>query len=153
NQQVVLQSELAAQAGAALQAVDAVTERIANAVKEINETATQQAEAAATISVSMSAIADITSQTRASPAQTQKTMDHLVEVAFSLLRSISAFKLGVSGKPLGPMLLPAADVITEPLAIATHPSGKLDPRRTKHLPTVDTMGSGRITHTLSPDAW
>jgi len=101
----------------------------------------------------MSAIADITSQTRASTAQTQKTMDHLVEVALSLLRSISAFKLGVSSKPRAPMLLPPADVITEPLAIVTHPSGKLDPRRTKHLPTVDTMGGGRITHSFSPDTW
>lgn len=153
NQQVVLQSELAAQAGAALQAVDAVTERIANAVKEINETATQQAEAAATISVSMSAIADITSQTHASTAQTQKTMDRLVEVAHSLLRSISAFKLVASNKPRSPMLLPAAEVNTEPMAIVTRPSGKLDPRRTKHLPTVDIMGRGRITYTLSPDAW
>jgi len=153
NQQVVLQSELAAQAGAALQAVDAATERIANAVKEINETATQQAEAAATISVSMSTIADITSQTHASTAQTQKTMDRLVEVAHSLLHSISAFKLAASSKPRGPMLLPPADIITEPMTIATRPSGKLDPRRTKHLPTVDNVGWGRMTNTLPPDAW
>ncbi len=51
------------------------------------------------------------------------------------------------------MLLPAADVNTEPMAIVTRPSGKLDPRRTKHLPTVDIMGRGRITYALSPDAW
>ena len=147
TQQVVLQSELAAQAGAALQAVDQVTERIADAVKEINETATQQAAAAATISQSMKTIADITAQTQGSMAQTQATMDRLVEVAHSLLRSISAFDLGTNNH--GPVLLPAADftpdlaaadLATQPMPAVASSTGALDPRQTKRLPAITRGG-------------
>ena len=160
TQQVVLQSELASQAGAALQAVDAVTGRIAGAVKGINETATQQAEAAATISQSMSAIANITSQTQGSMAQTESAMDRLVEVAHSLLHSISTFKLGGNNQVQGHML-PApgaefgADVVTQPMAAVNRireTPGNL--RQTNHLSTEEsgadatTVVKGTITNTL-----
>jgi methyl-accepting chemotaxis protein len=154
TQQVVLQSELASQAGAALQAVDAVTERIANAVKEINETATQQAEAAATISKSMSAIATITSETHDSMAQTQGAMDRLVELAHSLLRSIGSFKLGATmNSAQGPALLPAAefgaDIVTQPMAAVRSPRERgRDPRQTRQLPAAPYVVKGSTTHAL-----
>ncbi|MGO8947145.1 MAG: methyl-accepting chemotaxis protein [Ktedonobacterales bacterium] len=143
TQQVVQQSELASQAGAALQAVDAVTGRIAEAVKGINETATQQAEAAATISQSMSAIAHITSQTQGSMAQTETAMDRLVEVAHSLLRSISAFKLGSNNQLQGHMLPPpaeelGADIVTQPMAAIGHAAEiTAGPRQTRHLSAAE----------------
>jgi methyl-accepting chemotaxis protein len=155
TQQVVLQSELASQAGAALQAVDVVTERIANAVKEINETATQQAEAAATISKSMSAIATITSETHDSMVETQGAMDRLVELAHSLLRSIGAFKLGMAkSASQGLALLPPAaefstDVVTQPMASVRNPSGRgRDSRQTRQLPAAATVAKSGTTHSL-----
>ncbi len=163
TQQVVLQSELASQAGAALQAVDAVTGRIADAVKGINETATQQAEAAATISQSMSGIADITSQTQGSMAQTETAMDRLVEVAHSLLNSISAFKLAGNNQAQTHML-PAPTTVEFGPEVATQPMAALrnakdvtaSPRQTKHLTAPQDMAyaaavaKGNITNTLGP---
>ncbi|MGZ3714292.1 MAG: hypothetical protein ACXVA4_02635, partial [Ktedonobacterales bacterium] len=115
----VLQSELATQAGAALQAMDVVTQRIARSIAEMNETATQQADTATMVSHSMSGIAQITSQTGESMEHMRGSMDRLVELAASLLRSIGAFRLGDGSRGPGPALLPAAqstvDQETQPM--------------------------------------
>lgn len=108
TQQVVLQSEMATQAGAALQAVDGATQRIHRSVAEMNETATQQADAAAMVSHSMSSIAQITAETGDSMEHMRGSMDRLVELADSLLRSIGAFRLGDGTRGAGLPLLPAA---------------------------------------------
>lgn len=119
TQQIVLQSDLATQAGAALQAMDGVIQRIAHSVAEINEAATQQADAAAMVSLSMSGIAQITSQTGESMEHMRGSMDRLVDLAASLLRSIGAFRLGDGSRGPGLALLPAAhstvDQETQPM--------------------------------------
>ncbi len=122
TQQVVLQSELAAQAGSALQAVDAVTQRIARSISEMNDTATEQADAAATVSRSMSEIANETAQIRDRMEQMRASMDHLVELAQSLLRAISVFRLGDGMQPHGPALLPAGPLAAEDMATQPMPA-------------------------------
>lgn len=129
TQQVVMQSELAAQAGAALEAVDIVTQRIARSINDMNTTATQQAEVAAQISRSMSETAEMTTQTRDGMEQMRASMERLVELAQSLLRSISVFHLGNGTQHVQPTLLPAAPFTTGDQA-------------TQPLPTVDEHGSG-----------
>lgn len=94
TRQVVIQSDLVAQAGAALEAVDVVVRRIAASIGEIAQTAGQQAEASTRIAHSMEDIAGITSQTRDSMEQMRGSMEHLAALADSLLRSISVFRLG-----------------------------------------------------------
>lgn len=108
TQQVVLQSELATQAGSALQAVDGATQRIARSIAEMNESATQQADSAAMVAHSMSGIAQITSETGERMEHMRGSMDRLVELAESLLSSIGAFRLGDGTRGAGLPLLPAA---------------------------------------------
>jgi hypothetical protein len=131
---VVVQSDLAAQAGAALGAVDMVTKRIANAIGEMNETATRQASAGEMISQSMTDIAEITAQTRDSMEQMRGSMDRLVELAQSLLGSISVFRLGENGRTYLPVLLPAA---TDPTAMAD--------KETEPVPAVGEVADGGWT--------
>jgi methyl-accepting chemotaxis protein len=131
TQQVVVQSDLAAQAGAALGAVDMVTKRIANAIGEMNETATRQASAAEMISQSMTDIAEITAQTRDGMEQMRGSMDRLVELAQSLLGSISVFRLGENNRAYLPVLLPAA---TDSAALAD--------RETEPVPAVGEVADG-----------
>src|SRR5258708_36759510 len=85
-----------------------VTKRIANAIGEMNETATRQASAAEMISESMTDIAENTAQTRDGMEQMRGSMDRLVELAQSLLGSISVFRLGENNRAYLPVLLPAA---------------------------------------------
>ncbi len=146
TRQVVIQSDLVAQAGAALEAVDVVVRRIAESIGEITQTAGQQAEVATRIAHSMEDIAGITSQTRDSMEQMRSSMEHLAELAESLLHSISVFRLGpalhnevtghLSHQSGGqrPLMLPGADTsdaATEPMIAVTpsqpgsHPSQPL----------------------------
>lgn len=131
TRQVVLQSELAAQAGAALGAVDSSTQRIAHSITAMNATATQQARAAIGISRATAEIGEITAQTRESVERMRASMDHLVELAGSLLRKISIFNVaGASPSatlpPLPPSLL---DQATSPLPAvrASAPSASSSP--------------------------
>jgi methyl-accepting chemotaxis protein len=99
TRQVVTQSEMVAQAGAALEAVDAVTERIGECIGEITHTAGQQAQVSSTIAGSMEDISHITTQARDGMEHMRSSMEHLAELAESLLQSISVFRLG----PVGPV--------------------------------------------------
>lgn len=127
TQQVVLQSELALRAGAALEAVDIATQKLARAIAVINDTATQQAETAAAISRSMSGIADITVQTRDSMEESRAALDRLEELARALLRSISVFRLGAApereAEPPASALSPAAtpEIVTQPMPAVSIP--------------------------------
>ncbi len=132
TQQVVVQSDLASQAGAALEAVDIVTKRIARAIGVMNETAMRQAEAATRVSSSIMEISGITAQTRDSMEQMRDSMDHLVELAQSLLKAVSVFHLGDAQRAQGLALLPAApgsslfaaELATQPMpAYSAMPSG------------------------------
>jgi methyl-accepting chemotaxis protein len=93
TQQVVMQSELAAEAGAALEEVDTATQRIAEAIGAINESATHQGRAAAGISEATAEIATMTEQTRSSMERMRGAMDELVELAGLLLNKISLFQV------------------------------------------------------------
>ncbi|HEY7781292.1 MAG TPA: methyl-accepting chemotaxis protein [Ktedonobacterales bacterium] len=93
TRQVVIQSELAAHAGAALEAVDIVTQRIAAAIEEITGTAGRQAQAASTIARSMADISDITTRTRDSMERMHGSMEQLAHLARSVLGGISVFQL------------------------------------------------------------
>jgi hypothetical protein len=105
TQQVVLQSEYAAQAGSALEAVDVVTQRIARSIRTMNDTATQQAGAASMVSRSITEIAQVTAQTRDGMEQMRSSMDPLVELAQSLLSAINVFRLGeLNPPPIAPLL-------------------------------------------------
>lgn len=108
TQHIVEQSELASQAGAALTEVDGVTQRIAQAITSMNETATRQAEAATVMAGSVANIAQITAETRDSVEQMRGAMDQLVELAQSLLDAIGVFRLREHGQASGPALLSAA---------------------------------------------
>jgi hypothetical protein len=92
-------------------------------------------------------------------AQTQATMDRLVEVAHSLLHSISAFKLGAQNQVQGHILPPPAalesDIATQPMAVAKGAVDHPNLRRTKkrHSGTgieADSVSvaKGSITNTL-----
>ena len=127
TQQVVLQSELALRAGAALEAVDLATRKLAQAIAVMNDTATQQAETAAAISRSMADIADITMQTRDSMEESRAALDRLEELARALLRSISVFRLGAApereAELPAPTLSPAAtpEITTQPMPAVSIP--------------------------------
>jgi methyl-accepting chemotaxis protein len=121
TQQVVVQSELATQAGAALEAVDAETQRIARAIGVMNETAMQQAQAAVRVAQSINDISQITAQTRDSMEQMRDSMDQVAGLARSLLNSISQLRLVNARHPQGPALLAAAPGNSLPSELATQP--------------------------------
>jgi methyl-accepting chemotaxis protein len=110
TRQVVVQSDLAAQAGAALGAVDTVTQRIAAAISDITLTAEQHAQASTATAAAMQNIAQITAETRDSMEHMRGSMERLAELANSVLRSVSVFRLGsaASGDITG-HVLPGGD--------------------------------------------
>lgn len=135
--QIVEQSELATRAGAALDAVDTVTQRIADAIAEVSATAASQAATAAEVARAIASIASITAQARDGMAATGAAMDHLVETAQSLLRSIGVFTLSSAA---------AEPAVAPPVASAWPSSPTLS--SSSGLP-VSLHG---ITVPLAPDA-
>jgi methyl-accepting chemotaxis protein len=116
TQQVVAQSGLAAEAGTALEAVDATTQRITYDIAAMSDTATYQARAAAGISQATDEIAAMTDQTREGVDRMRASMDQLVELAGSLLRTIAVFQVeGSSTRPASGGLVPPlpADVLED----------------------------------------
>ncbi len=97
TEQVVLQSERAAQAGSALDAIDAVTERVRASILEMSETAMTEAESARATARAMSDIAHISATTRDRMEQMREAMDGLVARASALLRRLRFFRLGATG--------------------------------------------------------
>jgi methyl-accepting chemotaxis protein len=92
--EVVTQSDLALQAGAALESADAVIQRLAHVLGDITRTAGQQAQSATAIARSMEEIAQITTRTRDSTANMRVSMARLADLANSLALSISGFRFG-----------------------------------------------------------
>jgi ABC-type transporter Mla subunit MlaD len=97
TEQVVLQSERAAQAGSALDAIDAVTERVRASILEMSETAMTEAESARATARAMSDIAHTSATTRDRMEQMREAMDGLVARASALLRRLRFFRLGATG--------------------------------------------------------
>ncbi len=97
TEQVVFQSERAAQAGSALDAIDAVTERVRASILEMSETAMTEAESARATARAMSDIAHTSGSTRDRMEQMREAMDGLVARASALLRRLRFFRLGATG--------------------------------------------------------
>ena len=150
TQQVVLQSEFAAQAGSALEAVDVVTQRIARSIRKMNDTATQQAGAATVVSRSITEIAQVTAQTRDSMEQMRASMDPLVELAQSLLGAVSVFRLAEGAQQPGPTLLapaeqPTYEMSTQPMPILSASLfGRVDPNGPAAQPGVSKGAQTRV---------
>ena len=147
-QQIVEQSELATQAGAALDAVDSVTQRIAAAIGEVSDTAAGQAATAAAVAQAIASIASITAQARDGMAATGAAMDQLVETAQSLLRSIDVFTLSNTEAAPRPGELGEAAASAPPLASSAWPS---TPALSATASASVPRGSGG-TGPLAPDA-
>lgn len=137
TQQVVLQSEFAAQAGSALEAVDVVTQRIARSIRKMNDTATQQAGAATVVSRSIAEIAQVTAQTRDGMEQMRLSMDPLVELAQSLLGAISVFRLAEGAQRPGLTLLEGGPQTTDDMS-------------TQPMPTLSASLFGRAEQSGGP---
>jgi methyl-accepting chemotaxis protein len=101
TRQVVIQSDLAAQAGAALGAVDTVSQRIAARVEEIRATAEEQALVSQRVARAMEEIAGVTAGTRDGMEWMRGAMERLAELARALQREIAVFRLQ-SGAPATP---------------------------------------------------
>lgn len=93
TQQVVIQSELAAHAGSALQAMDTVMQRIVQHIEGISSAASQEAAASGLVARSMGGIARITVYTAREIDQMHASMAHLTELAESLQRRVGVFQL------------------------------------------------------------
>ncbi len=93
TQQVVTQSGLAAHAGSALQAMDAVMQRIVQHIEGISSAAAQQASAGSSVARAMGDIAQITVFTARQIDQMHASMGRLTELAESLQRRVGVFQL------------------------------------------------------------
>jgi methyl-accepting chemotaxis protein len=96
TQQVVLLSDLVTRSGSALHAIDIVIQRIISEIATVHQTAEEQARATATVSGSMTNIADITGATWESAENMRASMDRLTEMATILRTKIEMFRLNDS---------------------------------------------------------
>jgi hypothetical protein len=114
TREVVAQSDLALQAGAALESADAVIQRVAQVLGDITQTAGQHAQSATSVARSMEDIADITAHTRDSMASMRTSMARLAELASTLAQSVSAFRFA---QPSSALWLPVETISADPLAL------------------------------------
>jgi len=90
---VVKGAQLSEDAGEALVEIEAVSNRLADLIHTITDSASQQANAAANISDTMNVIQEITTQTSAGTNETAASIGNLAELANDLRKSVSGFKL------------------------------------------------------------
>ncbi len=100
---VVNGARLAEEAGEALVEIEGVSNRLADLISAISESAAQQASAAANISDTMNVIQEITTQTSAGTNETATSIGNLAELAAELRKSVAGFRLpeGESGEGEG----------------------------------------------------
>jgi methyl-accepting chemotaxis protein len=115
TREVVEQSDLAAQAGTALGAVDAVGKQIATGLGGIAQTAGQQAQSSTLVARTAEDIAHLTAQTQDAMERMRGAMERLAELARAVQHGIGAFRLA---RPLAPDA--AARQVTP---AAAHPQG------------------------------
>jgi twitching motility protein PilJ len=113
TREVVAQSDLALQAGAALESADAIIQRLAQVLGEITQTAGQQAQSATGVARSMEEIAEITARTRDSTVSMRASMARLADLANTLVQSISGFRF-FGQPPSGPLALTNGFAASEP---------------------------------------
>ncbi len=90
---VVNGTQLAQNAGEALEAIEDVSTHLAELISNISESASQQARAATNISDTMNVIQEITTQTSAGTNETAASIGNLAELANELRHSVTNFKL------------------------------------------------------------
>ena len=117
-EQVVLQSELVTQAGAALAEVDRLNQRLATDIQQINDVASEQALTATQAAAAIKDLANVSMQTSQSMEQARATMDYLVELADALQRQIGAFQLR---EDVHTALPQASAAVSTPLAAPQYP--------------------------------
>ncbi len=91
--EVVAGARLAEDAGSALGDIERVSHDLSALIQTISMAAREQSAAATDISVSMSAIQEITSQTSQGASQTADSIGTLAQLASELRRSVAHFKL------------------------------------------------------------
>jgi len=90
---VVNGTQLAQNAGEALEAIEDVSTHLAELITNISDSASQQARAATNISDTMNVIQEITTQTSAGTNETAASIGNLAELANELRHSVTNFKL------------------------------------------------------------
>ncbi|MBI3561759.1 MAG: methyl-accepting chemotaxis protein [Gammaproteobacteria bacterium] len=90
---VVQGAQLAQNAGTALEQIENVSKHLAELIRNISDSARQQASAANNISDTMNVIQEITTQTSAGTNETAASIGNLAELANELRRSVAGFKL------------------------------------------------------------
>ncbi len=91
--EVVAGSELAENAGIALQEIETVSSRLGELIQSISLAANQQARGSETVARSMNEIAEVTQQTAAGTKQAAVSINNLSMLADDLRNSVSTFKL------------------------------------------------------------
>ncbi|HEX9038240.1 MAG TPA: methyl-accepting chemotaxis protein [Ktedonobacterales bacterium] len=92
-EQVALQSELVSQAGAALEAADAYTQRVAAAIQQISDIAIEQARVAEQVIEAIRELAAVSTLASDGMEHARASMDYLVDLAGALQEQIGLFRL------------------------------------------------------------
>jgi methyl-accepting chemotaxis protein len=93
TREVVEGSDLANEAGQALNEIDAVSHRLAELIQQISQASNQQARGSEAIAKSMTTISDVTQQVAAGSKQATVSVGGLVTLADNLRSSVITFKL------------------------------------------------------------
>jgi twitching motility protein PilJ len=93
TREVVEGSQLADQAGQALNEIEGVSTRLAELIQSISQASAQQARGSENLSKAMGEIAEVTQQTAAGTKQAAVSINHLATLADELRSSVSTFKL------------------------------------------------------------
>ncbi len=92
-QQVVMQSELVSETGAALEAISVVTTQMSNLVEDICAAAENQAQGSRRVSYSVEEISRMTSEITQHMLEMQQSLAHLVELTNLLRTRMSVFRI------------------------------------------------------------
>ena len=90
---VVKGAKMAEDAGEALAEIETVSNRLAELIQNISQSATQQSRVAAGVSETMNVIQEITTQTSAGTNETAASIGNLADLANDLRKSVAGFKL------------------------------------------------------------
>jgi len=90
---VVTGAQLAENAGGALEEIETVSEHLAGLIKGMSGEARLQANAAASLTVAMNGIQELTTQATAGAEQTSRSIGNLARLAQDLDKSVAGFKL------------------------------------------------------------
>lgn len=139
---VVMQSETVTQAGAALAEVEQLNQRLVMDVQQINDIASEQAQAATQVAQVITDLAGVSTQTSDSMQQTRASMDYLVELASAMQQQISVFQLRQPARPQSPATAPLA--ATSPRL----PTPQIAPQKAPLMGQLLTPAVSATTHPI-----